>query len=90
MSRTVSAYHLTAESRAVLAAEGQRIRARLAERRAQAALEEHQKRAKAVIAKATGSLETLVPQIVGLGAEQADVIRKAIADLRALVAEPKG
>ena len=40
MSRTVSAYHLTAESRAVLAAEGQRIRARLAERRAQRASDE--------------------------------------------------
>ena len=40
MSRTVSAYHLTAESRAVLAAEGQRIRARLAERRAQRASED--------------------------------------------------
>ena len=40
MSRTVSAYHLTPASRAVLASEGQRIRARLAERRAQRASEE--------------------------------------------------
>lgn len=40
MSRTVSAYHLTAASRAVLASEGQRIRAVLAERRAQRASED--------------------------------------------------
>lgn len=40
MSRTVSPYHLTPASRAVLAAEGQKIRARLAERRAERASEE--------------------------------------------------
>lgn len=40
MSRRVSPYHLTPRSRAALMAEGQRIRARLAERRAQRASEE--------------------------------------------------
>ena len=40
MSARVSPYYLTAASRAVLASEAQRIRARLAERRAQRASEE--------------------------------------------------
>lgn len=40
MSRRVSAYHLTAQSRAALMAHGQEIRARLAERRGQRASEE--------------------------------------------------
>lgn len=40
MTARVSPFHLTPASRAVLAAEGQRIRARLAERRAQRASEE--------------------------------------------------
>ncbi len=40
MSSTVNPYHLTATSRAVLASEGQRIRAQLAERRAQRASED--------------------------------------------------
>lgn len=40
MSARVSPYHLTPASRAVLASEGQRIRARLAERRAERASEE--------------------------------------------------
>lgn len=40
MTARVSRFHITAESRAVLASEGQRIRARLAERRAQRASED--------------------------------------------------
>lgn len=40
MTARVSRFHITAESRAVLASEAQRIRARLAERRAQRASEE--------------------------------------------------
>jgi len=40
VSASVSPYYLTAASRAVLASEGQRIRARLAERRAQRASED--------------------------------------------------
>lgn len=59
------------------------------ERRAQQSLDELQRRTKTVVAKATGALEALIPQIVGLEAEQAGAIRKAVADLRALVHDAK-